>query len=89
MKCQKNQTTEIFKDLKIKVSYLGRDGLVCQIFHVYWFACVCFISAKLVLAEKVLVEDLKNVKCFFSNLLYAYVFLLSNQFTSRPTPCMF
>lgn len=89
MKCQKNQTTEIFKDLKIKVSYLGRDGLVCQIFHVYWFACVCFISAKLVLAEKVLVEDLKKCQCFFSNLLYAYVFLLSNQFTSRPTPCMF
>lgn len=41
------------------------------------------------LAEKVLVEDLKKCQCFFFNLLYAYVVLLSNQFTSRPTPRMF
>lgn len=84
MKC-KNQTTEIFKDLKkIKVSYLGRDGLVCQIFHVYWFACVCFISAKLMLAEKVSVEDLKNVNvfsliCYMHMYFYCLINLLLNQ----------
>lgn len=88
MKCQKNQTTEIFKDLKIKVSYLGRDGLVCQIFHVYWFACVCFISAKLVLAEKVLVEDLKNVNVFsLICYMHMYFYCLINSLLDQLLVC--
>lgn len=69
------------------------------IFGPWWFSlsdisclliCLClFYIGKARVGRKSLGGRFKKCQCFFSNLLYAYVFLLSNQFTSRPTPCMF